>query len=446
MPQHIIVDRRKNDKGKSTVNRQRYFRRVREQVREAVKETIRKGDIKDITNDKGKKVKITGKGLKQPQFVHNRNGGKQERVYPGNKEFTQGDRIKRPESGKKKGSGNKGSNDTTIGEDAFEFTLTREEFLDLFFEDLELPDLVKKQIDKIDEWTNHRAGFSVDGNPARLNILRSMKQSKSRRIALRTPKRKKIKKLEEELLQLQNSLVIYHKKGDNWETINEDEIKSKIAKVEQSIKKLKKRLKAVPFLDNNDLRYNRWEKIPVPATRAVMFAIMDVSASMGDWEKEMAKRFFMLLYLFLYRNYQHTDIIFIRHHTIATEVDEETFFHSKETGGTLVSTSLELMKDIIDRRYDPLQWNIFVCQASDGDNWPKDSIVAVDYIEKMLNYIQYYAYVEIDKNGGRDSDLWPFYSKVEKTHANFAMNVITEVNEIYPVFRKLFESKRKNAA
>lgn len=436
MAQHIIIDRRKNAKGKSTVNRQRYFRRVREQVREAVKETIRKGNVKDISNEKNKKVKIKGKGLKQPHFTHNRNGGKQERVYPGNKEFIQGDRIKRPP----KDGGGKGGNASPDGEgeDVFEFSLTREEFLDLFFEDLQLPDLVKKQIAKIDEWVSRRAGFSVDGNPSRLNILRSMKQSKTRRLALRTPKKKKLKKLEAQL----NELLDF----DNEYTDEEIDKLTKIANLEEEITRLKKKIKAVPYIDDVDLRYNRWERVPIPATRAVMFAIMDVSASMGDWEKEMAKRFFMLLYLFLDRNYEKTDIIWIRHHTSAKEVDEEEFFYSRETGGTMVSSSLELMKEIIDKRYDPSQWNIYACQASDGDNWAQDSNHAVELIKSVLGRIQYYAYVEIDKRGGKDSDLWPFYEKIEKAYNNFAMNVITDVDHIYPVFRKLFEKKEGKAA
>ncbi len=429
---HIVIDRRKNAKGKSTVNRQRYFRRVREQVREAVKETIRDGNIKDITNDNNKKVKIKGKNLKQPHFAHNRNGGKQERVYTGNKEFVQGDRIKRPPKQGGGGGGKGEASDSGEGQDAFEFSLTREEFLDLFFEDLELPDLVKKQIEKIDEWVNRRAGFSVDGNPSRLNILRSMKQSKTRRLALRTPKKKRLKRLEAELLALLESGV--------------EEEDERVTALQEKIAKLKKSIKAVPFLDDIDLRYNRWERVPIPATRAVMFAIMDVSGSMGNWEKEMAKRFFMLLYLFLFRNYDRTDIIFIRHHTVAKEVDEDEFFYSRETGGTLVSTSLELMKDIIDKRYDPSQWNIYACQASDGDNWPADSNKAVDLIKSMLPLIQYFAYVEIDQRGGRDSDLWPFYEKLRKAYPNFATNIIKDVKEIYPVFRKLFERKKDKAA
>jgi len=426
---HIIIDRRKNDKGKSTVNRQRYVRRVKEQVREAVKKTIRDGNIKDITSKDGKKIKIPGKGLKQPTFQQDK-GGVTDRVFPGNKEFTQGDRINRPPQGGGGGGGNQASPDGE-GDDSFEFHLTREEFLDLFFEDLELPDLVKKEISKVDEWVNRRAGFAVDGNPSRLNIERSMRQSKTRRLALRSPKKKKLRELEEEL----ELLLAQDDKENNHKRIFE---------LEEEIAALKRKIKAIPFIDDVDLRYNRWEKVPIPATQAVMFAIMDVSASMGEWEKEMAKRFFMLLYMFLFRNYERVDIIFIRHHTSAKEVDEEEFFYSRETGGTLVSTSLELMKEIIEERYNPQQWNIFACQASDGDNWGADSEVAVDLLQHMLRYIQYYAYVEIDRRGGKDSDLWPYYEKLRTSNDNFATQVISDVAEIYPVFRGLFEKKPGN--
>ena len=422
---HIIIDRRKNSKGKSTVNRQRYFRRVREQVREAVKETIRDGNIQDITTEKNKKVKLRGKKLKQPHFTHNKEGGKQEHVYTGNKKYVKDDRIQRPPKDGGGGGGGEGSRDGQ-GEDIFEFSLTREEFLDLFFEDLELPDLVKKNIQKTEEWVRRRAGYSVDGS--HLNVLKTMMKSKTRRLALRTPKEKAIKKLEEELRLMEES-------GD----VDEDRKKEILAE----IKDLKRRWQAVPFLDDVDVRHNLWTNTPIPATQAVMFAIMDVSYSMGDWEKEMAKRFFMLLYLFLFRNYERTDIIFIRHHSIAKEVDEQEFFYSRETGGTVVSTSLELMHDIIKKRYDPRHWNIFACQASDGDNWPQDSIKSVELLKTMMPYIQYYAYVEIDKRGGKDSDLWPFYEKLAKMYEGFAMNVINDVKEIYPVFRKLFEKKQK---
>jgi len=439
---HIIIDRRKNEKGKSSVNRQRFVKRVRDQVREAVKKVIRDGDIKDIVGDKGKKVRIPGKGLDKPQFHHADSGGVSDNVRTGNDRFTQGDRIKRPPSGEGGEGGKEGSPDGE-GNDEFDFHLTREEFLDLFFEDLELPDLVRKSISKIDDFAWKRAGFTVDGNPSRLNVLRSMKMSKGRRIALRSPKRKEIKVLEAELKLIEEEKLPFHIHANDH--LEVEALQERQTEIIELIANLKKKMKAIPFLDDSDLRYNRWEKVPVPTTQAVMFCIMDVSYSMGEWEKEMSKRFFMLLYLFLVRNYERVDIIFIRHHSEAKECDEDEFFYSRETGGTIISPAIQLMKDIIDQRYPPSEWNIFGCQCSDGDNWGEDTGNVTHMLtQQILPIVQYYAYCEIDKSGGMDSDIWAYYEKVKESANNFEMAVVTDVSEIYPVFRGLFEKRERS--
>jgi len=425
---HIIIDRRKNTKGKSTQNRQRFFKRVKDQVRDAVKKTIRDGNVGDIINSKEKKVKIPGKGLNQPTFRHDQKGGVKDFVSPGNKQFNQGDRHDRhdrPPEGD--GAGGKKASKDGEGEDEFSFHLTKEEFLDLFFQDLELPDMIKKDIAKVDEFENHRAGFSVDGNPSRLNILQSMKRAKGRKKALRSSKTKKLQILLDELASI---------------TLTDENV-DRVNKLNESINALKRKIKAIPFIDDMDLRYNRWEKIPIPTTQAAMFGIMDVSASMGEWDKEMAKRFFMLMLLFLHYNYERVDIIWIRHHTRAKEVEEDEFFHSKESGGTIVSSAIKLMKDIIAKRYPTHQWNIFGCQISDGDNWPSDNIEVCDI---MRNYIlpqsQYFAYVEVDQHRKHgSSDLWPSYEKLKSECKNLEMAQIRDVTEIYPIFRSLFEKK-----
>src|SRR5690606_17167022 len=112
--------------------------------------------------------------------------------------------------------------------------------------------------------------------------------------------------------------------------------------------KMRNHISRVPWLDDFDLKYNLHVKDPAPSSKAVMFCLMDVSGSMNQATKDMAKRFFILLYLFLKRNYEHTEVVFIRHHTSAKEVDEEEFFYSRETGGTIVSSALKLMKQILD--------------------------------------------------------------------------------------------------
>ncbi len=426
---HIIIDRRKNSKGKSTTNRQRFITRVKKQVNEAVRDAITNGSINDIVSSGDKKIKIPGKGLDKPTFNHSKKGGIRDNVNPGNDIFSQGDRINRPPEGGGKG-GKHGSKDG-VGEDVFSFHLTKDEFLDLFFADLELPDLVKKSIAKLEEYEMRRAGYSVDGNPARLNLLQSMRTARGRKISLRSPKKRKLKKLEEELTLLSKQ------QPTNEETV------SRILEIKEEITVLKRQIKSIPFLDDMDLRYNRWEKVPVPTTQAVMFGLMDVSYSMGEWEKEMAKRFFMLMLLFLHYNYERVDIVWIRHHIQAKEVDEKEFFHSKETGGTIVSSALELMKEIIADRYPTNQWNIFGCQISDGDNYVDDNLQACELLkDHILPQTQFFAYVEVDpRRAPGQSDLWGPYDQVKQSCKNMEMSMINDVSEIYPIFRRLFEKR-----
>jgi len=430
-----VIDRRKNGKGKSVPNRQKFIRRVKKQVKEAVKEAIRNGNIGDIVSDKGKKVNVPIKDLNEPKFHHGK-GGVSDGVMPGNKEFVTGDRFKRPPEGGGGGGGSEGSPDGE-GEDSFQFNLTRDEFIDLFFEDLELPDLLRKELATTEEFENRRAGFSTDGNPAQMNVVRTMKQSKARRIGLRSPKKRKLKVLEKEEAQLLSTIKTAQANGDDC-TIEKDRLKV----VQHDIEVLKRKIKAVPFVDDIDLRYNRWDKHPVPVTQAVMFCVMDVSGSMGEWEKEMSKRFFMLLYMFLFKSYERVEIVFIRHHSEAKEVDEQEFFYSKETGGTLVSPALQMMHDIMEERYPSNAWNVYGCQCSDGDNWPHDNAPAVDtLLKKILPRVQYYAYVEIDRSERSDSDLWPDYETIKAQTQHFDMTRITDAKDIYSVFRRLFEKR-----
>jgi len=442
MPTHHIIDRRKNQKGKSSGNRRKFLKRVRKHVKQAARDAIMDGDIKSITSNKGRKVNVPVRDLQERHIVHGE-GGDAERVYTGNDRHITGDRIKRPEEDD--GAGRGGSADGE-GEDSFSFELTKDEFLDLFFEDLELPDLVKEQIKVADIFKYNRAGFVTDGTPARLSVIRSMRQAKGRRKALRGPKLKKLAELEEELLIIVERLIIIAADPNRNDEFNE--LEARRVEVEAEIAKLKRRIKAIPFVDEHDLRFKYWKKTPQPTTQAVMFCVMDVSASMGEWEKEMSKRFFMLLYLFLTRSYERVDLVFVRHHTIAKEVDEDEFFHSRETGGTLVSPALELMNEIIKTRYPVELWNIYGCQASDGDNWPNDTEAAKDILNnQLLRLCQYYAYVEIaDPNYNRgDSDLWGTYEEVRAANSNFDMTVITDAADIFPVFSRLFEKGKTRA-
>ena len=415
-----IIDRRLNGKNKSLVNRQRFLDRYKAQVKEAVSDALNKRSITDI--ESGENISIPPKNINEP-LITNGSGGQSHRVFPGNKEFATGDEIDKPPQGGGKGSGSgKASNDGG-GDDEFSFYITKEEFLNYIFDDLELPNFVKKSLSQSKEYKKVRGGYLTDGTPNNLSIIRSMQNAHARRIAMSSSKRKKIKNLERRLDELDK----------NKPDANDD-----ILQIKNAIEDLERRLKLVPFLDDIDLRYRNQVKITKPSSKAVMFCIMDVSGSMTQDIKDMAKRFYMLLYLFLERNYEQTEIVFIRHHINASEVSEHDFFYSRETGGTIVSSALQLTRDIINERYAGSEWNIYAAQASDGDNWVDDSPNCYKILsEDILPHVQYFAYVEItDKD---HQALWRSYNNLLTLHPNlFAMAQIKTLGDIFPVFRELF--------
>lgn len=415
-----IIDRRLNGKNKSAVNRQRFLRRFREQIRKSVSDAISQRSIKDI--DKGETVNIPTRDTNEPVFSHGP-GGRREVVQPGNTDFVTGDKVPRPPSGGGSGPGDGQASNSGEGEDDFVFQLSREEFLEFFFEDLALPDLVKTQLATISEHKMVRAGYTTSGVPTNINVIRSMKGALARRMALRAPYHEKLKQVETEYEELKSL---------------QEEDHPKLLELKEEIHRLRTKINAIPFIDTFDLRYNNRVKEPSPTTRAVMFCLMDVSGSMNEERKDIAKRFFILLYLFLTRTYENIDVVFIRHHTTAKEVDEQEFFYSRETGGTVVSSALELMYEIIADRYPTSDWNIYAAQASDGDNWEGDSPACREIlVNKILPCLQYYAYVEI--TAYEHQSLWREYEKVKEYFGNFSIQDIAGLTSIYPVFRELFK-------
>lgn len=413
-----IIDRRKNSKGKSTHNRQKFLKRVEDQIKKAIPDVISKESIKDSSS--GGKVKVPVRGLEEPNFRHDPKTGKKQIVRPGNDRFNEGDKVPKPEEGGGSGSG-KGSNSPEVTEDAFTVVLSREEFLKYFFDDLELPNLVKKHMESAVQTQMKRAGYTKDSVPSRLNIKSSFQQSMARKLSLKGAFEKKLADLKQQLLLTTNP--------------------EQRAFLEEEIERVNKQAKTIPFFESVDLRYNNFDTTPLPVSSAVVFCIMDVSASMGYHEKDIAKRFFTLLYLFLTKQYKNVELVFIRHHTEAREVNEEEFFNSRESGGTIVAPSLRLMDKIIKERYDE-RWNIYCCQATDGDVWSQDDALECGKLlqESILPAIQYMAYIEIN-NRDRKSDLWQAYRQL-KLDENFSMRHIYEVNQIWPVFRGLFKKNK----
>jgi len=428
-----IIDRRLNPGGKSFANRQRFLRRARAQVRKAVREASSARSIKDA--GKGGEVSIPSGGVHEPHLRRSSQGGVRDYVLPGNKKYIEGDAIARPQQGGGKGSQ---ASDSGDGEDEFRFALTDEEYLDLYLEDLELPDLAKRQVTGATSVLWRQAGYSVSGPPSRLSVPRTLRHSMSRRIALKRPKADEINALREEIEKLE-------REGGQFEALVEKR---------KALELLITRSKRIPYIDPVDVRYRRLETNPKPIAKAVMFCLMDVSGSMNEHMKDLAKRFYSLLYLFLNRRYEHVDVVFIRHTHEASEVDEQTFFYSRETGGTVVSTALFKMSEIIRDRYPVDQWNIYAAQASDGDNTSSDNAVVLSQLrDVILPICQYYAYVEVGMDdeddhpgaGEPSTNLWRAYRRVS-VDAPFAMRKVKHRRDIYPVFRELFARRPEGVA
>lgn len=417
-----IVDKRNNPKGKSSPNRQKLLKRIQHKIKKAIPDIIKNNGVKDLTSSK-KKVKIPVKGINEPQFSYDGKTGDKKGVHPGNKEYTPGDRIRKPQDGQGGQGGQKGSNDPTVTEDDFTISISREEFLDFFFDDLELPDMVKKHLNTVVDFKQKRAGFTSAGTPNRLNVVKSYKNSMSRKMASSIFYDKKIKEIEEKL------------KDKN---LTETEVET----LKKELDKLTKMKNSVNFMEEVDLRFNNYEKYPVPVTSAVMFCIMDVSGSMGEKEKDIAKRFFMLLYMFLTKQYERIDMVFIRHHTAAKEVTEDEFFNSRESGGTIVLPALELMDKIIKERYS-INHNIYAAQASDGDVWNfEDAVNCANALDnEVLKKLQYMIYIEIGRT--RTSMLWDEYQKITNQKVNFKIGRIDDNTQIWEVFKDFFKKRVK---
>lgn len=422
-----FIDRRLNGKNKSMVNRQRFLRRYKSQIKKSLADAINKRGVTDISS--GENITIPKKDLSEP-FFHQGEGGNKNRVHPGNDQFTTGDRIPRPKSQQGQGGGKGDPSDSGEGNDDFIFSISKDEYLNLLFEDLALPNLEKNQLDKLIDYKTVRTGYCADGVPANIDIVKSLQGSIARRIATTASKRRELRKLQAELDALQND------SGEHF---------TKISALEQQIKILSAKIARVPFIDTFDLRFRNYAKQAVPTSRAVMFCLMDVSGSMDQATKDIAKRFYILLYLFLTRTYKTIDVVYIRHHTQAKEVDEQEFFYSQETGGTIASSSLELMAKIIEERYHASDWNIYAAQASDGDNWADDSPHCRELLtNKILPQSRYFSYIEITQRAHQT--LWHEYQQVAEKNAHFAMRHIKSVDDIYPVFRDLFKKNTEQAA
>lgn len=418
MGSYSIIDRRKNPRGKNLPNRQRFIERVKHKIQKHLKENSNK---RSITSDEHEKVIIDSDGAEEPNFQYDANSGIWNHVLPGNRNFVPGDQIPKPLAQGSRQGNRAGHGD---GTDGFVFDLSKDEYLDIVFEDLELPDLVKRSEKAAVNWQRRRAGSTKQGAAANLDLLKSLRNSLGRRIALAFPLDRQIqelsKALEAESDPVQRSLL------------------------EQQLADLRRRRLSVAYIDPVDIRYKRYERVPIPNSQAVMFCLMDVSGSMSEFLKELSKRFFLLLYLFLRRKYTKVDVVFIRHTDRAKAVTEQEFFYSTESGGTELSSALILMREIIREKYDPQSWNLYCVQATDGDNVPSDNEKMLATLRELLPMFQYFVYNEVRGDGlNFGSDYSPMTAArlledLQSSFDNLEIISLDDIQQVVPTFRRVF--------
>jgi uncharacterized sporulation protein YeaH/YhbH (DUF444 family) len=429
----VIVDRRANPQGKSLANRERFLKRVREDVKRAVSDTIARRRIADV--DSTEEVRVRVDGTEEPRFATT-NDGEHDYVLPGPGTLNRGDKLPKPQGGGAEGQGRRAGRGR--GEDPFEFVLTREEFLNYFFDELELPHLLRTSLSQDRMSKPRRAGYSVYGQPSALDVRRTMRNSLARRIALGRPDEAEL-----EALRLKA------------ETAEDPEA---AAAAREALAEARRKKIRIAYVDPIDVRYARHVRQPQPATEAVMFCLMDVSGSMTEHMKDLAKRFFMLLHLFLSRRYERVHVVFIRHTERASEVDEDTFFRSRETGGTLVSSALDMMLEVQAARYPADRYNLYVAQVSDGDNDGGDRARVASLMQsKILPMVRYFAYVETSADRSafphaatrRKTELWDTYEQIAAATADLnrlAMRRVSDGAGVWGVLADLFAKAGRAAA
>lgn len=417
----LIVDRRSQG-SKSTVNRNRLLGRIRGYAQDALQKRIKEGNIEDINESMD--VSVPRDDLMEPEFQHG-SGGVRDFVLPGNKEYVRGDKLPKPKGGKGSGGGNPSADGES--QDDFIFRLSPEEFLKLFFEDMELPNMEDTAMRDIKSTERSRAGLTADG--VALDLLRSVMKKKMRKFGSRGRLKNQLDELEKELRRMLDERV-----NDSDDQMIE-EVWKHIGKMKNAVSK------GIKF-DPSDLRFKHFELRPKQVSQAVMFMIMDVSGSMDERRKELAKRFFMLLYWFLTSKYEHVVIVPIRHTSDAEEVDQETFFYDTKSGGTVVISAMKKAKEIIDARYSPSDWNSYVAQASDGDAFDNDATETAAFIDKHLfPLIRYMVYVEVGNGSSSLSELMKAYEKAKFPKDKFGMRPVESKEDVFPALHGLFKKE-----
>lgn len=366
-------------------------RRHRQLVEKSIKENL--GDILSeesiIGESKNKKFKIPIKGIKEYQFVYGRNS---KGIATGTGNEKRGDKLGTGKVGQ--GKNGKGAGNIE-GDEIYDTEITLEELLDYIVEDLDLPNLDRKKYSEIiTESSGRRDGYQRYGIRPRL----AKKKTVMSKIARKQGKKRALMEKNEELLEDTR----------------------------------------FPFREE-DLRYYRIKQKPKRESNAVMIFIMDVSGSMDSTKKYLARSFFFVLSKFLRRKYNNIAFEFVSHTTTAKRVNEHEFFHKAESGGTYISSGLDMALDIISKDYPKEMWNIYPVYASDGDNWTEDNDKAMEAVKKLCSISNMFGYAELLPSTYSTTMYYRF--KKEINEENFIPVVVKEKKDLWEALKVMLSKE-----
>jgi hypothetical protein len=378
---------------RSASDRRRHKQKIEKAIREGIHNIV--ADESIIGDNGKKKFKIPVRGIKEYRFVYGDNSGKKVGSAPG-KDIKRGQKIGEADQ-EQQAQGNKAGNEK--GEEFYEVEISLDELSEYLFSELELPDLKKKQLTNISSDKLKRSGYRSEG------ILPRLDRKKS---AIARIKRMKAS-------------------GFNPDTAEEGE--------------------TFPFHED-DLKYRHYKLKQEPCTNAVIFFVMDVSGSMTQDKKFLARSFCFLMYQFLRSKYEQIEIVFITHDTEAREVDEESFFTRGASGGTIASSGVELVQEVIEKRFHPSSWNIYIFQCSDGDNYTSDNYKFVEAVSELKEVAQLYGYCEIDPDrkgyGANYPDFNTLYSVLQSSvDEKLKISYIFQKEDVWQAFTHILGAADK---
>lgn len=375
---------------RSATDRRRHKEKIEKAIKEGIHDIVAEESI--IGQDGKKKVRIPVRGIKEYQFIYGTGNGSKGVGSAQGQDIQKGQVVRQPKQ-KGQGGGKPDKPGQDAGEEYYDVEVSLDELAKYLFEDLNLPDLARKHNDTVESERIKRKGYRKKGIRARLSKKETLKN--------------KIKRKNQAI----KNGTFDPESGERF-----------------------------PF-HHDDLKYKHIDIQKKPITNAVIFMIMDVSGSMGKNKKFLARSFFFLLYQFIRYKYQSVEIVFISHTTEASEVNEDDFFKKASTGGTYISSGLEMAENIAYERYSPSNWNIYTFHCSDGENWSEDNPKALEKMSNLIKISQMAGYIQITPG---QSTIWgdemaDVFSALECD--KFKVCKVNEKKDIWPEFAKLFGGK-----